>query len=149
MSNGETTVTLASNFELVITNGSTSTLQTVAQRYNQLILLHGKPLASAATPTLHECTINVTSTTEELGMDNDESYTLTVGVKGANYATCAITAATFVGAMYGAETLSQLVLSNGLMPGSKGATYAIPQAPWLITDKPRFPFRGLMVDTAR
>jgi hexosaminidase len=149
MTNSFKTVSLASNFALSIVNGSTPTLEAVAKRYNQLILLHGPPAASTAVPTLHECTINVTSSTEELSTGMDESYTLDVGVNGGgNYASCKITAGTFVGAMYGAETLSQLVLGTRAAAGS-GAVYTIPQAPWHIEDAPRFPFRGLMVDTAR
>ena len=44
----------------------------------------------------------------------------------------------------GLETFSQMVVfdfDTGL--------YTIPQAPWAINDAPRFPHRGLMIDTAR
>ena len=79
----------------------------------------------------------------------DESYTLSVQTSG----NCVITAPTFVGAMYGMETLSQLVFSDGgsLQNHTKGHPHAywIPDAPWDITDHPRFQYRGLMVDTSR
>ena len=73
----------------------------------------------------------------------DESYTLSVEENA-----CTIAANTFVGALYGLETFSQLVLSNGTGAGQH-ATYWIPHLPWRVEDAPRFQYRGLMVDTAR
>jgi len=48
------------------------------------------------------------------------------------------------GAMHGLETFSQLVLFD-----FDTQTYILPEAPWSIDDAPRFPHRGLMIDTAR
>lgn len=67
--------------------------------------------------------------------DSDESYTLTVDAQGAT-----ITANTRFGALRGSETLLQL-LQNG---AEKSAL------PWVsIEDAPRFPWRGVLLDSAR
>lgn len=65
----------------------------------------------------------------------DESYTLTIGPGSAR-----LRAATTVGALRGLETLQQLVAgrSDGfVLPGV------------MIEDRPRFPWRGLNMDTGR
>jgi len=48
------------------------------------------------------------------------------------------------GALRGLETFSQLVTFDFDSGG-----YVLANAPWAITDAPRFPHRGLMIDTAR
>lgn len=66
----------------------------------------------------------------------DESYTLTVPATGAS---ATLTARNFVGALRGLETFSQLLAA----PGS-------PTLPVVtVEDAPRFPWRGIMIDTAR
>jgi hexosaminidase len=67
--------------------------------------------------------------------DEDESYSLTINSEHAT-----LTAATVVGAMRGMETFSQLVT------GDNGGYY-FPLVN--IEDKPRFPWRGLMIDVGR
>ncbi|KAJ3245090.1 hypothetical protein HDU78_009928 [Chytriomyces hyalinus] len=71
--------------------------------------------------------------TNAKGLPNaDESYSLTVSETGVF-----IQAKTNIGATYALQTLSQLITSNGSLLYAK------------ITDKPRFPYRGLLLDTAR
>lgn len=67
----------------------------------------------------------------------DESYTMTVGEVMTT-----IHAKTIWGAMWALQTLSQLVVYNG-------NGYSIPSIPIEVIDAPRFPWRGLLVDTAR
>jgi len=55
-----------------------------------------------------------------------------------------LTAKTIYGIMRGLETFSQLVTFN-----FNSKMYEIQQSPWSLNDEPRFPHRGLMVDTAR
>jgi hexosaminidase len=55
-----------------------------------------------------------------------------------------ITAATIYGAMHGMETFSQLVLFD-----FDQAQHTLALAPWAISDSPRYPHRGLMIDTSR
>ncbi len=69
------------------------------------------------------------------GLNEDESYTLSVTAQ-----TVKVDAATTVGALHGLETLLQLVQADG-------TGYAIPAV--TVTDAPRFPWRGLMIDCGR
>jgi hexosaminidase len=70
---------------------------------------------------------------QELG--EDESYSLEITTSGAK-----LSARTSLGAMHGLQTFLQLVVStpNG---------FAVPAVS--IQDKPRFPWRGLMIDSGR
>jgi hexosaminidase len=70
---------------------------------------------------------------QELG--EDESYSLEIGTAGAK-----LDAATTLGIMRGLETFLQLVQTS-----SEG--FAVPTI--AIQDKPRFPWRGLMIDVGR
>jgi hexosaminidase len=67
--------------------------------------------------------------------DEDESYHLTVGAAGAR-----LDAATDLGALHGLETLLQLI-------GNDAQGAFLPSAD--IRDRPRFAWRGLMIDVAR
>ncbi|HXI20049.1 MAG TPA: beta-N-acetylhexosaminidase, partial [Gemmatimonadales bacterium] len=69
------------------------------------------------------------------GPDEDESYTLEVSSTGAR-----LGAPTVVGALRGLETLLQLVSGDS-------AGFYLPAV--RITDRPRFRWRGLLVDAAR
>ena len=69
------------------------------------------------------------------GVDEDESYRLTVTSTGAE-----LTAATDVGAMHGLETFLQLVEVSGSGCWLPAVT---------IDDAPRFPWRGFMLDVSR
>jgi hexosaminidase len=65
----------------------------------------------------------------------DESYSLTIDASGAR-----LSADNALGAMHGLETLLQLL-------EKKGAAWTLPAA--TIQDSPRFPWRGLMIDSGR
>jgi hexosaminidase len=68
-------------------------------------------------------------------LGEDESYTLDVASDGA-----LLKAPTVAGALHGLETFSQLVV-----PGSAGFEAGAVH----IEDRPRFPWRGLMIDSSR
>lgn len=68
----------------------------------------------------------------------DESFKITVDDKGAR-----LFAETVWGALYGLETFSQLVAFD---PPS--GNFVLPGCPIYIQDRPRFPWRGLLIDTA-
>lgn len=94
----------------------------------------GVPLvAGSGTPTL---VIQCQGSGEAVQTEREiESYTLEVTPKQAR-----ITAATPVGALHGMETFLQLVA-----PSKNGFAASVVR----IDDKPRFPWRGLMIDSAR
>ncbi len=95
------------------------------------------PLAAAAKGQDATLTINVLTdlleTNPQLG--DDESYTLDITAQHAQ-----IEAKTWIGALRGMETLLQLVEPSG-------SQYVLPAVH--IADAPRFPWRGLMLDTGR
>ncbi|KAG0373021.1 hypothetical protein BGX24_012265, partial [Mortierella sp. AD032] len=84
--------------------------------------------------------IDIKSTDDHLDMDTDESYTLTVPVDGK----ATIQAETVYGVLHGLETLSQLVQ---YFP--ERHSYYIPNAPWKISDFPKYKHRGILLDTSR
>lgn len=83
-----------------------------------------------------EASFNITiSRPGEVKFGEDESYELSVSSSGVD-----LNATTDIGALRGLETLLQLVTANENgynFPGIK------------VTDSPRFPWRGLMIDVAR
>ena len=91
------------------------------------------PLKDAPKPTLLIHTDHGSKEIQELG--EDESYVLEVTQDGAK-----LTAATPLGTMHGLQTFLQLV---GVSPEG----FAVPAVS--IHDKPRFPWRGLMIDCSR
>lgn len=91
-------------------------------------------------------TVNVKSTEERAGPLKtgelhlaDESYHLSLHLTGG-----VLTAASELGALHGLNTFSHLISWAGAENG-----YLIGPLPLEISDAPRFPWRGLMVDTAR
>ncbi|KAI9288257.1 glycoside hydrolase superfamily [Umbelopsis sp. AD052] len=73
-------------------------------------------------------------------MDTDESYSLTIPVSGK----AVITAKTVYGALHAIETFSQIVQYSPSLH-----SYVIPNAPWKISDYPKYKHRGLLLDTSR
>jgi hexosaminidase len=86
-------------------------------------------------------TIVVHSTGDELKLGVDESYSLSVAQDDGKVT---IEANTVYGALRGLETFSQLCTYDY---GSKSVQ--LYKAPWFIKDKPKFAYRGLMLDTSR
>jgi hexosaminidase len=73
-------------------------------------------------------------------INTDETYQIVV----ADGQPAMISAVTVYGALRGLETFSQMVVFDYVMD-----MYTLPDAPWMIEDVPRFPHRGLMIDTGR
>jgi hexosaminidase len=96
------------------------------------IPLAGKP-GPAAKAVLVIHTEHASKEIQELG--EDESYVLEVSASGAK-----LTAPTPLGVLHGLQTFLQLVEVSP-------AGFAAPAV--TIDDKPRFPWRGLMIDSAR
>ena len=73
-------------------------------------------------------------------LGTNESYQLTVGAAGL----ATLTAQTIYGALRGLETFSQVVGFD-----FESSVYRVTGVPLTISDAPRFPHRGFMVDTSR
>lgn len=69
--------------------------------------------------------------------DTDESYNLTIDASGIS-----LHCNQFSGLMRGLTTLSQLISWNA-------TTYQVRFSPITVTDRPRYPYRGFMLDTSR
>jgi hypothetical protein len=90
---------------------------------------------------LASVSVCVASASEALGPATDESYSLFAPSNG----TGTLRAATVFGMLHGMETLAQLLDVFGVAPTAR----VISSAPVLVDDAPRFPYRGLLVDSAR
>ncbi|KAK2413405.1 beta-hexosaminidase [Trifolium repens] len=139
--------------------GDFSILNSAFDRYKEIIFKHtgygfSKGLVRklreriGVIPSYHIVTLNIIvhSNIEELKLGVDESYNLQIS--SANESSVAgdatIEANTVFGALRGLETFSQLCSFDYTTK-----TVKINKAPWSIQDKPRFAYRGLMLDTSR
>jgi hexosaminidase len=123
-------------------------LVAATQRYSDIIFAWGMPAgppSSGATLTNVDISVDEADDsflTLQLGMD--ESYTLDVPLNG----TASIRAPTVWGALRALETLSQMIEYHPVGDRHQGE-YTMAWAPWHVADSPRFPHRGIMLDTAR
>ncbi|XP_027350015.1 beta-hexosaminidase 1-like [Abrus precatorius] len=137
--------------------GDSSILRAAFDRYRGIIFKHSgvgfgfirklrEKLVSVSDLDVTTLKITVHSVNEELQLGVDESYTLLVPkAKDSSVAgEVTIEANTVYGALRGLETFSQLCLFDYTTK-----TVKIYKAPWSIRDKPRFAYRGLMLDTSR
>jgi hexosaminidase len=125
-----------SSFSVVLTGHTEARLDRAVQRFlRQLSRQTALPLSGKGSPkaTLTVHTDHASKEIQELG--EDESYTLSVAADGAT-----IDAPTPLGTMHGLQTFLQLV---EVSPDGFAA------AAVTIQDKPRFPWRGLMIDVSR
>src|SRR5260221_630504 len=133
---GSGSLRIDSSFSVALTGHTEGRLDRAVQRFlRQLSRQTALPLSAkpSAKPTLTAHTDHASKEVQELG--EDESYTLSITAEGAK-----IEAPTPLGAMHGLQTFLQLV---EVSPDG----FAAPAV--TIQDKPRFPWRGLMIDVAR
>ena len=117
-------------------------------RYSSIILggLPGTPAAASlfdgplAPSILSTLTVMCATNSTALGLATNESYALTVRTDGTADLHCE----TVFGCIRGLETFSQLVVR-----WPTPSDLVIPGVPIDIHDAPRFPHRGLMIDTSR
>jgi len=127
-----------SSFSVAFTGHTEPRLERAGERFlRQLARQTGLPLtlkpAKTGKATLVIQADHASKEIQEVG--EDESYVLEVTATGAK-----LTAPTPLGAMHGLQTFLQLV---DVSPGG----FAAPAV--TIHDQPRFPWRGLMIDSAR
>jgi hexosaminidase len=135
---GSGSLRVDSSFTVALSGYSEPRLDRAAERFlRQLARQTALPVApkpsKGAKATLVIQTDHASKEIQELG--EDESYTLEVTATGAK-----LTAPTPLGTMHGLQTFLQLV--DVSLDG-----FAAPAV--TIQDKPRFPWRGLMIDSAR
>ncbi|XP_058183166.1 beta-hexosaminidase 3-like isoform X1 [Rhododendron vialii] len=85
----------------------------------------------------------ISSANDELQYGIDESYKLSVASSG-DPVYAHLEAQTVYGALHGLQTFSQVCHFNFTT-----RLIEVRQAPWDISDQPRFSYRGLLIDTAR
>ncbi|KAH6762676.1 beta-hexosaminidase 1 [Perilla frutescens var. hirtella] len=147
---GNQTLTVDPNLTLITSgNGGGSLIVSEAfDRYKRIIFEHAslKLPSSGVDYDLKKLSILVHSDNEELQLGVDESYALLVAASDVHSVIGEITieANSVYGALHGLETLSQLCAFDY---GTK--TVKLYNAPWYVQDKPRFEYRGLLLDTSR
>eukprot|EP01134_Creolimax_fragrantissima_P004310 CFRG4310T1 len=129
-------------------SGVSMTIWLAAARYRTLVFEIPTQTRRASVPEnaipLYEINVNIESEDEELNVgETDESYLLTIGTYGNQTATAVLAARTVTGALRGIETFAQLIDGVDTDPKIRVVTGVH------IIDKPRFPIRGFMIDTAR
>jgi hexosaminidase len=135
---GSGALKIDSSFTMSLTGYSEPRLERAAERFlrtlhRQTALLVAGKSGEAAKATLLIHTDHASKEIQELG--EDESYSLEVTSSGAKLA-----AATPLGTLHGLQTFLQLVR---ISPDG----FVAPAV--TIHDQPRFPWRGLMIDSAR
>ncbi|KAI8067174.1 glycoside hydrolase superfamily [Gongronella butleri] len=141
-------------------------LNSAMQRYSTLLVkehwqqvqepFRQKPSKQQDHSTLKSLVIDVEDLKKPLGVDVDESYTLSVPLASRAH----LKAATVWGALRGLETFSQLVQHDATKDDDDSDFnddddkntldgLVIANAPVTIRDKPRYTHRGIMIDTAR
>lgn len=85
--------------------------------------------------------VSVSDESDELGPDTNETYNLDIPQQATSRAQ--IHAATPYGVLHALSTLAQLI------EGGSAGVRTLPGVPVSIKDAPRFPHRGLLIDTAR
>eukprot|EP01089_Gocevia_fonbrunei_P012682 TRINITY_DN3066_c0_g1_i2.p1 TRINITY_DN3066_c0_g1~~TRINITY_DN3066_c0_g1_i2.p1 ORF type:complete len:301 (-),score=57.50 TRINITY_DN3066_c0_g1_i2:626-1528(-) len=123
--------------KFTVTSSSSSAIVSRAiGRYNKLYFPFP---ANSTTFGSVSIQIHVTNSSEELQFGVDESYSLSINSNGQG----TIVSQTVWGALHGLETLSQLISWDDVTH-----IYSIAM-PVTISDAPRFPWRGFLMDTAR
>eukprot|EP00756_Hemistasia_phaeocysticola_P016550 Hpha_TRINITY_DN15482_c6_g2::TRINITY_DN15482_c6_g2_i5::g.172750::m.172750/K12373/HEXA_B; hexosaminidase len=129
-------VTPSANFFTASGSPSKGLVEQAFGRYQSLVFPHNVAAGSGGVTGLAVSVADWDESHPQL--ETDESYTLTVNSTGP----ASLTAKTVYGALRGLETFSQLV-------GFDFDSQTYTATPVAIEDAPRFPHRGLMIDTAR
>ncbi|KAI4382849.1 hypothetical protein MLD38_008758 [Melastoma candidum] len=135
--------------------GGSGTIKDAFDRYYKIVFQHNDAFSilnafgrrsKTAGFDINKLRVIVHSKDEGLQLGVDESYSLSVPTKDGNSIAgeAVIEANTVYGALRGLETFSQLCTFDF---GTK--TVLVRKAPWYIKDKPRFAYRGLLLDTSR
>uniref|UniRef100_A0A1J3GJX6 Beta-hexosaminidase n=1 Tax=Noccaea caerulescens TaxID=107243 RepID=A0A1J3GJX6_NOCCA len=155
---GEETLSVDPAVSLIVAGdgGGSAIVRAAFERYMGMIFKHAYGRASSLLARIRflrvveyditSLKIIVHSDSEELQLGVDESYTLMVSKMNEQSIVGAATieSNTVYGALRGLETFSQLCAFD-----YSTKSVQIYKAPWFIQDKPRFAYRGLLIDTSR
>ena len=124
-------------------NGNVKTLSDAYERTNKLIFNHAPDGDANRSRAVFRVEVAVEDNSEAYPqLTTDESYTLDIPAVGSEtevgVQVIKITAKTVYGAMYGLQSLSQLVIYD-----FDSDNYFIPSTPMQIEDAPRYPHRGI------
>lgn len=131
-----------------ITGAQNKHVKDAAKRYSHLIqeekwvpvqVAYSNETLTESKHALAGLTISVKNNKVKLDVGVDESYKLEIPASGGQ---ATLDAPTWVGALRGLETFSQLVLSDGSKKGLVAHTVS-------ITDEPAYGHRGVLLDTSR
>ncbi|XP_057979489.1 beta-hexosaminidase 1 [Malania oleifera] len=150
---GNDTFSVDPNLSLVAggSGGSSAIVREAFRRYKGIVFKHISgiskiKLRGTSGYDINSLRVIVHSDNETLHLGVDESYSLYITKNDGRsiIGEAMIEANTVYGALRGLETFSQLCAFDY---GSKSVR--VYNAPWFIQDKPRFAYRGLLLDTSR
>eukprot|EP00928_Gymnodinium_smaydae_P027173 TRINITY_DN21094_c0_g1_i1.p1 TRINITY_DN21094_c0_g1~~TRINITY_DN21094_c0_g1_i1.p1 ORF type:complete len:548 (+),score=66.06 TRINITY_DN21094_c0_g1_i1:202-1644(+) len=111
------------------------------QRLRPHIFVHGETdVYSNSTGSINGIHVSIRDNNTDLQLGVDESYVLRVPVSGQ----ATLEASTVFGAYHGLQTFSQLVTFE-----FDCDAYKVDGAPWLISDRPLYPHREVLMDSSR
>ena len=133
---------ISPELDFVVSSGDSPDLQAAVRRYKaDLIFAHGPGRAATGSAAIRTVDIAVSQPVQAPGSGtDDEGYSLSVPAVGP----VSISANTTVGAYRALETLSQLIHYD-----FEAGSYGVRGVPWAIRDRPRFSWRGVMIETSR
>jgi hexosaminidase len=137
--NGTGTTFVARQLQLVMNATASHDVTSSFARFVARTFYHPTSQAAPGSAAITRVLLTIADTGAPLQLYVNESYTLEVSATAIS-----IVAATNYGAYHALETLSQLIGFN-----YDAEQYEIRGSPWAITDAPRFPHRGILIDTAR
>eukprot|EP01121_Diplochlamys_sp_Union-15-3_P000035 TRINITY_DN1002_c0_g2_i1.p1 TRINITY_DN1002_c0_g2~~TRINITY_DN1002_c0_g2_i1.p1 ORF type:complete len:536 (+),score=61.69 TRINITY_DN1002_c0_g2_i1:45-1652(+) len=141
---GTNVLSVSTQLNFQVTGISSALLTEGISRYTTIIFggctSSSQTLSKYAPEDVQTININVKTNDQNLRLGIDESYYLQIPLSGP----ALLVATTVFGALHGLETFSQLVV-----PANGSCNFAISNAPWSVTDSPRFPHRGILLDTSR
>ena len=138
---GQNTVTISRSLEF--DSPQVKTLTAAYERYKLIMFPHAteQGKADSSVNTITVVKVEVENVSEEYPqLETDESYELLISTDGES----TISAKTVYGVLRALESLSQLVLFD-----YDEEQYLISNSPVSIKDMPRYPHRGLLLDTSR
>jgi hexosaminidase len=127
------------NLEFVTVGGNVKTLTSAYNRYSHIMFTHHSSSDDSKNKFIVEVSVSDHSEAYPQ-LETDESYSLDI----SKNSDISLSAKTIYGAIRGLETLSQLVIYD-----FEDSNYFIPATPIHIDDSPRYPHRGLLLDTSR